>query len=146
MKPIIIFDFNRTIYDPESNCLLPGTELVLSILLKRGFILYLISRAAESRKELIEKLNISKYFKNIIVTPQKSKDDFNNILGKEDVIRERSFVVGDRVREEIKIGNQLGLNTVWLQRGKFASEFPQNLDEQPTYIIKELKDFLEVVF
>ena len=35
------------------------------------------------------------------------------------------FVIGDRVKKEIRFGNVCGFKTIWLKRGKFASELPE---------------------
>ena len=145
MKKIIIFDFNRTIYDPDDNCLIPGARFVLRTLLRRGFSLYLVSRAGQSRKDLIEKLAIKKYFSRIIVAEEKSKKDFERIVTPKMINRRASFVVGDRVRKEIRISNSLGLQTIWFRAGKFADEKPRKKIEQPTYIVRTLPDVLLLV-
>ncbi|MEK7115878.1 MAG: HAD hydrolase-like protein [Patescibacteria group bacterium] len=144
MKKIIIFDFNRTLYDPDNNRLITGTRFVLRTLLRRGFVLYLVSRAGTSRRERIQTLGIDRYFFRIIVTKEKHKKDFERIVSKT-IERRSSFVVGDRVRKEIRIGNSLGVQTVWLNRGKFANEKPRNKLEQPTYKIRALREILSVV-
>lgn len=142
MKKIIIFDFNRTIYDPDNNALISGAGFVLQTLLRRGFSLYLISRAGKSRKELIENLGIGKYFFRIIVAKEKSKKDFERIATPMAINQNLSFVVGDRVRKEIRIGNSLGLQTIWFKSGKFADEKPRRKIEWPTYTVSFLRDIL----
>ena len=146
MKKIIIFDFNRTLYDPETHCLIIGARFVLRTLLRRGFLLYLVSHAEQSRKELIKNLKIKQYFSHIVVTKEKSKKDFQEIIGRNAVNRNLSFVVGDRVRKEIRIGNLLGMQTVWVRTGKFAYENPRKKIEQPTYTVHTLRDVLSVIF
>jgi len=145
MKKIIIFDFNRTIYDPDSDCLISGARFVLRTLLRRGFSLCLISRAGKSRKELIENLGIGQYFARVIIAREKSKKDFERIAAPMAINRNLSFVVGDRVSKEIRIGNSLGLQTIWLKSGKFANEKPRTKVERPTYTICTLREVLSVV-
>src|SRR3989344_4974661 len=140
MKKIIIFDFNRTIYDPDNNCLISGAKFVLRTLLRRGFSLYLISRAEKSRKQLIKNLGIGKYFSRIIIAKEKSRRDFERITAPMAVCRSSSFVVGDRVRKEICIGNLLGLQTIWLKSGKFADEKPREKNEKPAHIVSFLRE------
>mgnify|MGYP001606459234 CR=1 FL=1 len=77
---IIIFDFNRTLYDPELSILLPGARFVLNILRRRGLIMYLVSRASPLRQDLISGLGISRYFKKIIITKNKSLDNLSYIF------------------------------------------------------------------
>lgn len=145
MKKIIIFDFNRTIYDPDKKCLIPFSRFVLRTLLRRGFVLYLISRAETSSKKLIRDLGIRQYFSRIIVAEEKGKKDFSPIVAQKTVARDLSFVVGDRVRKEISIGNSLKLRTVWLKAGKFADEKPKKKIERPTCTVHALKDILSVI-
>ena len=145
MKKIVIFDFNRTMYDPDSKCLVRGARFVLRILLRRGFNLYLISRAGQSRRWLIENLGIKQYFSRIIIAREKSRKDFERIVQSQSIIRSSSFVVGDRVRKEISIGNALGLQTIWVRAGKFANELPRKIIERPTHTVAELRDVLRIV-
>lgn len=145
MKKIVIFDFNRTIYDPDNDRLILGARFVLRILLRRGFLLYLLSRAGKSRRELIKNLGIGQYFSRIVVAEEKSKKDFEKIITRKFVKRSLSFVVGDRVRKEISIGNSLGLQTIWLKTGKFANEKPRKKIERPTYVVRTLRDILSVI-
>ena len=55
-----------------------------------------------------------------------------------------SFVIGDRVRYEIKIGNILGFQTIWLKLGKFSVEKPQSNEEKPDFTILSLKEILKI--
>lgn len=107
--------------------------------------MYLISRAGKSRKELIENLDIGKYFSRVIVAKEKSKKDFQRLAAPMAINRKLSFVVGDRVRKEISIGNSLGLQTIWFKSGKFADEKPRKKVERPTYIVSSLRDVLSVI-
>lgn len=145
MKKIIIFDFNRTIYDPDNGCLISGARFVLRTLLRRGFSLYLVSRAGKSRRELIKNLGIGQYFSRAIIAKEKSKKDFERIVAPKVIERSLSFVVGDRVRKEISIGNLLGLKTVWLKSGKFANEKPRKKVERPTYTVRTFREIVSVI-
>jgi len=145
MKKIIIFDFNRTIYDPDKNCLAPYVKFILRILIRRGFTLYLISQANLSREDLIGNLGIKQYFSKIIITKNKSKKDFERIVALKLIDRNASFVIGDRTRKEIRIGNSLGLQTIWFKAGKFANEKPRTKNEQPKYAVRKLKDVLKII-
>lgn len=145
MKKIIVFDFNRTIYNPETGRLAPSARFVLQTLLQRGFTLYLISRAGQSKKQIIDKFGLRKYFDHILLVREKNKESFKRLVNLKLVIHESSFVIGDRVREEIAIGNILSLQTIWVRIGKFSDELPQKKIEQPKYIINALKDVLKII-
>jgi ribonucleotide monophosphatase NagD (HAD superfamily) len=53
-------------------------------------------------------------------------------------------VIGDRVRGEIKIGKQNGFLTVWLRKGKYKNELPDEKNEIPDYEINNLVDLLNL--
>ncbi|MBI3120014.1 MAG: HAD hydrolase-like protein [Candidatus Kerfeldbacteria bacterium] len=146
MNNIVILDFNRTIYDPGQQALIPGARFVLRTLLRRGFRLYLVSRAGTSRRNLIKSLGIEQYFSRIVVAKEKRKQDFMNIVRSRSIARDSSFIVGDRVQQEIRIGNELGLQTVWVKWGKFAKEVPQTQIEKPTYTVHTWKEVLNVIY
>jgi FMN phosphatase YigB (HAD superfamily) len=144
MKKAIIFDFKRTIYDPDLGQLMPGTRSVLTSLKKKGYRLFLISHGSYPQT-LIKNLGIASYFEEIVVTPDKSVEDFRKLVAKHRLDPKSSFVVGDRVKGEIKMGNQLGLISIWLKKGLFASEEPSERQEKPDFIISTLKDILKLV-
>jgi FMN phosphatase YigB (HAD superfamily) len=137
MNTIIIFDFYRTLYDPDIEDVMPDSLMVLKSLWQSDFELILITRKEHGRPELIESLGIDKYFSQILQVNEKA-----SALSK--VMKsypERSFVViGDRAHEEIVIGNKLGAKTIWLQAGKFASELPESFI--PTHTVHLLKEIL----
>jgi FMN phosphatase YigB (HAD superfamily) len=136
----IIFDFNRTLYNPDQGMLIPGAELVLQELTRRKFKLCLISYGTKEKRKLIHNLGIEKYFDRIIVTPKKSIEDFKQCFGKE-----AGIVVGDRVKEEICIGNMLGAKTIWVQSGKYGVEVPEIKEEQPTHTVQDIQEVLTLV-
>jgi FMN phosphatase YigB (HAD superfamily) len=49
-------------------------------------------------------------------------------------------VVGDRIREEIALGNRMGMRTVWYRAGKFADELPEGEDQEPWATVTSLDD------
>jgi putative hydrolase of the HAD superfamily len=144
VKKSIILDFNRTIYNPDTKRLIPYASHVLRIVKARGYTLYLITRAEPSRKALLQSLGITNYFAEIIIS-NKSKKDFEYILSKQNVDKQQTFVVGDRVRKEIRFGNILGLTTIWIKAGKFANELPRFSTEQPTKIITQLRELTKIL-
>ena len=144
MKKAVIFDFKRTIYDPELDKLLPGIKGVLKQLKKRGYSLFLISHGSYP-KALIRKFELGPYFDEILITENKSSEDFKKIISNNEIDTEISFVIGDRVRGEIKIGNSLGITTIWLRRGLFAEEFPLEPIEEPDFTIRSFREILDCI-
>lgn len=142
MKKGIIFDFNRTLYDPDLDELVPGAKSVLKKLKERGYKLFLVSHGSY-RKSLISELGVENYFDKIVISKEKSLEDFKEVTLNSNLTIKESFVVGDRVKGEIRIGNILGFNTVWLKKGLFAQEVPENLEEFPDFTIADLEEVLD---
>lgn len=146
MKRVVIFDFCRTLYNPDTESLIPHAKRVLRELRKRGFVLCVVTRAKSSRSSLIRRFGINKFFRRIVVSPEKSEEDFEQIFKNRYFERHSSYLVGDQVRHEISYGNRLGLQTIWLRHGKFADELPVDEREEPMYIVGRLKNILNVVY
>lgn len=142
MPKQIIFDFNRTLYQPELGQLVPKSKTVLKKLKKRGYTLFLVARAVPGRKQLMKSLGITQYFSKVITTPRKSKALFKKLASKKS---KDCTVVGDRTRNEIAIGNSLGMTTIWLNQGKFKTEKPRNKKEKPSYTIYRLSRLLTLL-
>ena len=136
----IIFDYNRTLYDPETKSFYPGAvALVSALALKHE--LYLISRREPERANYLEQSGLKELFTDIAFVEEKTVALFQRFAGGD----KNTVVIGDRVTEEITIGNRLGLRTVWLKQGKFAAELPGNATEMPTETINCLADISALI-
>ena len=140
---LFIFDFNRTLFDPKTNRLMPGCLNVLRKIKKNKGNKILISQAMPGRIKLISKLGLIKYFTKVYITHEKSKKLMSKIINK--FSARNCYVIGDRIKKEIKLGNQLGCTTIWLKLGLFSSELPADKTEQPDYIITELEQLLNIL-
>ena len=141
MNKTIIFDFNRTLYDPDQEQLLPDAIDVVAALKTRGYTLHLISRGKEGRAKKISALPIYSYFDSVIVTDEKKLDDFKELFKNS----EENFVIGDRIKREIYLGNCVGATTIWIKNGKFANELPSSKDEEPTYTVASPAEILSLL-
>jgi len=143
----IIFDFNRTLYDPEKEKLMEGTIKLLNTLKKRGVIMALLSKTTTSdRRQLIRSLGLDDYFTKVVLTSgTKNESHFTEMMEAMQVSANRCVVVGDRVKSEITIGKKLGLQTIWLRRGKFRKEVADSPKEQPDHIINNLHEIYSLL-
>ncbi len=144
MRKVIVFDFNRTIYDPDRRQLLPQVEHVFKNLTERCYELHLISTANASRAQLIKELGISQYFRAVSITDDKARE-FLRLSADKEIEFDASFVVGDRVRGEISHGNRAGMQSIWLKAGKFSEELPEAPHEQPRHTVGRLIEILEII-
>ena len=136
----IIFDYNRTIFNPETQELYPGVFELLNYLYNRHD-LFLISHIEKGREDVISGFGIEKFFKKIIFAESKSIQIFSEIIKTK---TKQTIIVGDRIRGEIAIGNELRCITVWLKQGKFKEEGPRNKREKPTYTINDISELKEI--
>lgn len=139
---IIIFDFMRTLYDPESDSLIRGAIELLDACKKNHHEIYLLSRKEGQRRTRIDELDIAHYFKEIrLVEDKKIEMQLIRKLHPEKTI----WVIGDRVRGEIRHGNEIGAVTVWFKNGLFQNEVPQTSEEKPDFTISKLSEFITIL-
>lgn len=143
----IIFDFNRTLYDPLKEALGLGCLTVLTDLKNDSFRLCLLSKKTRpDRREQITALGLDPYFVDIqVIEGDKTIEHFKQCMAAMELLSENIAVVGDRVRGEIILGNQLGMFTIWYKVGKFATELPETESQEPCAIITDLSAVRECV-
>jgi len=141
----IIFDFNRTLYIPELQRIPDASIELLKKLKKSGFLLALISIKEFQRDTLIESYNLSSLFSIIKIVIEKDTDIFRETLNLLGCQPNEVVVVGDRIKSEVKIANQLGIKTIWYKKGKFSNELPTEKIELPTWTISNLSKVEEII-
>ncbi len=82
--------------------------------------------------------------------------DRSNVLTKEAAFRKiqdqtgipagQVLVVGDRPMSEIRAGKELGMHTVRVHRGEFASQMPATLGEEPDYVVRNVAEVRKLPF
>ncbi len=135
----VVFDFNRTVFDPDADALMPGAAELIATLKQHGVTLFLVAKGDEERRKRIEQLGLVSLFKKITVNQSKSVEDYQSCM----VLcpaGTQFFAIGDRVKVEIRHANSCGMTTIWFRNGKFASEEPGSDDERPQFTIMSLAE------
>lgn len=140
---MVIFDFNRTIYDPEKNVIIDGVIGLLQVLYEQGIIIILVSRDEGDRKEIIEKNNLKKFFNDMYFVSEKSVQLFQEIIDAYEV--DDVYVVGDYLPAEIRCGNLVGAETIWICAGEFSEAKPQDIHENPRHTVCDIKHILPII-
>jgi len=140
----VIFDFNRTLYDPEQDKLIKGSSKVLNTLYKKTKLALVTTETGE-RLGLIKQLGIEKFFNKILIVGEKDKKSFLACCDALGVQPQDAVVVGDRIKGEIAIGNKLGMVTIQFKNGIFADQLPENEGEKPKMVITKLVDLLKIL-
>ena len=143
MNNVIIFDFNRTLFEPKAGQLMPGAEAVLQDARDKGYVLVLLAAAKPSRDKVLAGLGIGDYFVETHLVEAKQLHMLHGIARRHKANLAQSFVVGDRALGEVQLGHKAGWRTIWLQAGKLASELPD--DYSPDYTIISLSQVTSII-
>lgn len=141
---LIIFDFNRTIYNPETNSLVSGALEVLQHFSAKGIPMVLVSRDEGDRENILMRLGVSSFFEKTFFVREKSKELFLSLMHEYGTEPETTLVVGDYPASEILHGNAAGARTVRLKAGRFADYEPRTKEEEPWRTIYELHELLDL--
>ncbi|MFA5791717.1 MAG: HAD hydrolase-like protein [Candidatus Paceibacterota bacterium] len=140
----IIFDWKRTLYNPDDGTLIEGAKEILEVLQHKNIPLTLIGKGNADMYREVKRLEVEKYFSNIIFQDGlKENSLFEPYISKDDP--SSTFFIGDRVKSELAVGKSLGATTVWVRQGKFSMEEPENENQMPDYVVTtliEVKDLL----
>lgn len=140
----IVFDWKRTLYDPDSKLLIKGAKTLFSFLKREKIFLVLIGKGDHKMYEEVKRLGFDKFFSKIIFKETKKNINlFKPYVSK--VSPELTVVVGDRARSEIEIGNKLEAITIWVRQGKFAEELPLNELQKPSFTVNSLYDLKKIL-
>ncbi len=140
----VIFDWKRTLYDPDNKTLVDGTLDLLNFLKRKHIQIVLIGKGNDDMYSEVERLGIKNYFTNIMFSEGvKDLNLFTPYIHKKSP--QDTLFIGDRVRSELAIGSNLGATTLWVKQGKFAAEEPESEDQTPTYTVKALSEVKQVL-
>jgi len=145
MSQAIIFDWIGTLVDRDNGPYSWSKEVLDTLLTQ--YKLGLVSKRSDpekGRKEL-EESGLSEYFNSIVIARQKTIIEFTKCMNQLSVSPAGTHVVGDRTIREIRIGNQIGCTTYWIQRGEHSHELPNRKTGEPNYRINSVKDLLDIL-
>ncbi len=135
----VIFDWKQTLYSPERRELNEGAKDLLDYLAGKIIPLYLIGKGGQEMHDEVDRLDVRRYFTEIFFAEgDKNPEDFKKCI--DEANPSSSFVIGDRTRGEIEIGNSLGATTIWLQVGKFSQELPESDAQKPMFTVHGLHE------
>ncbi|MBI2355667.1 MAG: HAD hydrolase-like protein [Candidatus Doudnabacteria bacterium] len=153
----IIFDWGGVLAGAETKQIYPESEEVLSYCSKKyRLALACIASKFEERKQQIQNSRLGGFFETIKVAPMLveqisdpaflGKDDlYNKIVEELNLPQEEILIIDDRVVRGIRYANQHRHPSIWVQRGKFAHELPNDQTGQPTYTVKSLLEIMKII-
>ncbi len=66
MIKIVIFDWKRTLYDPDASKLIKGTIELLNFLESKKIPMILIGKGGDDMQQEVDRLRVGRYFQNIV--------------------------------------------------------------------------------
>lgn len=137
----IIFDFNRTLYDPDSGEMIDGALGLLEVLKASGYKMALLcKKSASDRAGLLSSLGLDRFFSWIfMIEGNKGAWHIHQCLSLMQLKSSEVAVVGDRVEEDVFVGNLVGATTIWVKQGKFSLVEPIIGQQKPTYTVYNLQ-------
>lgn len=140
----IIFDWKRTLYDPDKKKLVDRSRELLEFIKSKSIPMVLIGKGGDDMRYEVKRLDVGKYFKEMFFAEgEKNPKIFSIHISKDDP--KSTIVIGDRVRSELEVGNKLGATTIWVKQGKFAYEEPENTFQNPAYKVFSLEECLNLL-
>jgi len=138
---ILIFDFDYTLYNPDTKEMYDDSELVLGELKDQGHTLFVLIEGDVDKEIEIASLNIELFFEKVYYIEKMNEEPFNEIMST--YSHEKTFyVVGDTLEKEIEIANTIGMTTLWYNRtGKPLPE-DTPIMMQPRFEISALYDIM----
>ncbi len=143
------FNASKPKWNTELEELYDDTITVLEELHKK-YKIGIIANQALGLEERLEKLGILKYIDLLVYSEKEgySKPEaklFEIALKRSGCIIEESFMIGDRIDNDIIPAKQLGMKTIWIKQG-FGSYWNIRSDEEkPDIIVKDLKEIIKVL-
>ena len=150
MITLVAFDYGRTLFDREKDEFFPDAKKTILALEKR-YILSIVSYSkkndVEQRYSSLKKLGVLQCFSDIIFVekPESKFQAYEKLIEKHSVRASQLAVVDDYVIRGVAYANRLGAVSIWLKKGKFSNELPDENTKKPQHIIHELSDLRRVL-
>ena len=148
----IIFDWGRTLYDTENQQEFEEAEEVLRYCKGKDYKMALVSLVTElsgvtleERLLQIESSPLRKYFVIALVAEKDKDHHFDQVVETLKFPRSQILIVDDRVIRGINYAQRMGHPSVWLQRGKFAYETPNQETGFPAHSVQSLKELMQYI-
>ena len=115
----------------------------LKELKEKGYKLFLLTVGVHERQEKkINILGLKPYFDEMVISDQEiglpMEDCMRDLIERHAINFREAVMVGDRVREELRIAKSLGMTTIQMLHGRFKNEPAVNECDKPDYKIKRI--------
>jgi len=157
----LIFDLDDTLYEKTEQLgddynfkdvdkiTMPQEEFDYLKELSEKNNMYIVSMGDEVlQRRKIEVLGLEDIFKkeniHFVSKQVDKKEKFEEIINEAKGIK--TYVIGDRIDSEIQYGNELGLDTIRIMKGKYADMIPEYETQEPNYEIFNLINLETILY
>jgi len=158
---LLLFDLDDTLYSRSEQLSDNYTEKDLSRITLFPGVTHLLTQKKLNQKcmtkvlvtkgdnhlqqQKINHLGIDHYFQKVLICPrdEDKKSCFEKAI--KDFSDEDVWVIGNRLDSEIRYGKELGLKTIYLRHGKYASLQPKDAYEVPDYEVEKFEDIINIL-
>ena len=144
MIKAVIFDFNRTLFDPYNQKLYPGA-LNLVRDLKGKFKLGLVTTSGKGRDKSISESGLRYLFDFVRIVRVKDESVFDEFLKMYDYKPSELVIIGDWLGDEIAAGNNIGATTIWINKWAVTDMWVNNKNEQPDFVAVSYEDIKNIL-
>jgi len=121
----------------------PYVISTLKELKEKGYKLFLLTVGVHERQEKkINILGLKPHLDEIVISDQEiglpMEDCMRDLIERHTINFREAVMVGDRVREELRIAKSLGMTTIQMLHGRFKNEPAVNECDKPDYKIKRI--------
>lgn len=151
----IIFDWGGTLWNNENDQLFPDAKEILEYLKQKGYRISLLSRIQpesgiwhetfDGRRKRIKDAGFESYFDKVEISTKKEREEIDSINQLWNFDCKNLLSVGDRVRVDVKLANEIGMQSVWFRKGRYAEMFLTSETGAPNYIISSLSELRSIV-
>jgi FMN phosphatase YigB (HAD superfamily) len=142
----IIWDWIGTLYD-RNNGPYPFAPHILKELqprFKHGLV-SIARNGVDNRRIELEDSGIMHYFDSVIIDTKKTPNHYLRCIEVMGTTPRTTIIVDDRTVRGIKIGNELGCETYWIQNGEYAHEIPNEETGQPSWTLSKAEDLIGLI-
>ncbi len=148
MQKLIIFDWGRTLYDPETKDVFLGVPEMLRTL-SNQYKLAIVCLATDGdfdrRKKIMKDSGVEELFSLILMAEGNKDLLYEKALSELGFVPKDVIIVDDRTLRGIRWGNANGATTVWVCKGKFSNELPNEETGEPDYTVTEVTELLGIL-
>ena len=118
--------------------------------LKKSYKIGIIANQSLGTEQRLKEFGIRQYFDLVVSSAEEGleKPDpkiFILAMDRAGCKPEETYMIGDRLDNDIEPAAELGINTIWVRQGSFAYGSLELIKHKPVYIVDDIADILQLL-